>query len=66
MLTNHHCGFGVIQENSTEDHNYLDDGSCVMKKQDALPDGFSVSFFVRMEDVSNSVNNILAEDMRLD
>ena len=26
MLTNHHCGFDAIQENSTPEHNYLADG----------------------------------------
>ena len=65
MLTNHHCGFGVIQENSTEEHNYLDDGFWAMKKEDELPAGFAVSFLVRMEDVSKSVNELLNEDMSL-
>ena len=65
MLTNHHCGFGVIQENSTEEHNYLDDGFWAMKKEDELPAGFAVSFLVRMEDVSKSVNDLLNEDMSL-
>ena len=48
MLTNHHCGFGVIQENSTEEHNYLDDGFWAMKKSDELPAGFPVSFLVEL------------------
>jgi len=65
MLTNHHCGFGVIQENSTEENNYLDDGFWAMKKSDELPAGFSVSFLVRMEDVSEKVNAELNEEMSL-
>ncbi|MFT6166998.1 MAG: hypothetical protein ACJAV5_001491 [Vicingaceae bacterium] len=65
MLTNHHCGFGVIQENSTEEHNYLDDGFWAMNREDELPAGFAVSFLVRMEDVSKSVNELLNEDMSL-
>lgn len=65
MLTNHHCGYSVIQENSTTEHNYLDDGFWAMKKSDELPAGFSVSFLVRMEDVSNTVNALLNEDMSL-
>ena len=65
MLTNHHCGFGVIQENSTEENNYLDDGFWAMKKSDELPAGFSVSFLVRMEDVSEAVNTGLTEEMSL-
>ena len=65
MLTNHHCGFSVIQENSTTEHNYLDDGFWAMKKSDELPAGFSVSYLVRMEDVSQQVNALLNEDMSL-
>ncbi len=26
MFTNHHCGYSVIQEHSTVDHDYLADG----------------------------------------
>lgn len=66
MLTNHHCGFGVIQENSTEENNYLDNGFWAMKKSDELPAGFSVSFLVRMEDVSEAVNAELNEEMTLE
>lgn len=66
MLTNHHCGFGVIQENSTEEHNYLDDGFWAMTKEAELPAGFAVSFLVRMEDVSAPVNALLSEEMSLD
>lgn len=65
LLTNHHCGFGVIQEKSTEEHNYLDDGFWAMKKSDELPAGFSVSFLVRMEDVSEIINKELNEELSL-
>lgn len=63
MLTNHHCGFGVIQANSTEENNYLDNGFWAMKKSDELPAGFSVSFLKRMEDVTAIVNAGLNEEM---
>lgn len=53
FLTNHHCGFGAIQENSTPEHDYLKDGFWAMNRQDELPSGFSVSFLVRIEDVSD-------------
>lgn len=65
MLTNHHCGFGVIQEQSTEENNYLDDGFWAMKKSEELPAGFSVSFLIRMEDVSETINAELNEEMSL-
>lgn len=63
MLTNHHCGFSVIQENSTEENNYLDDGFWAMKRSDEIPAGFSVSFLKRMEDVSEIINAELNEEM---
>lgn len=66
MLTNHHCGFGVIQEQSTEENNYLDDGFWAMSKKEELPAGFSVSFLQRMEDVSDVINQHLNEEMSLD
>ena len=31
MLTNHHCGYGTIQANSTTEHDYLTDGFWAMK-----------------------------------
>ncbi|MAC95629.1 MAG: serine protease [Flavobacteriales bacterium] len=65
MLTNHHCGFGAIQELSTEENNYLDDGFWAMNKSEELPAGFSVSFLVRMEDVSETINAELNEEMSL-
>mgnify|MGYP003668485678 CR=1 FL=1 len=55
MLTNHHCGFSVIQENSTKENNYLKDGFWAMKKADEIPAGFSVSFLVKMEDVTDQI-----------
>jgi len=66
MLTNHHCGFGVIQQHSTEEHNYLDDGFWAMKKEDELPAGFSVSFLVNMKDVTEAISSELNEEMSLD
>ena len=66
LMTNHHCGFDVIQQYSTEENNYLDDGFWAMKKEDELPAGFSVSFLKRMEDVSAIINAELNEEMSYD
>ena len=63
MLTNHHCGFSVIQENSTVEHDYLKNGFWAMSKEDELPAGFSVSYLQRMEDVSSRINSELTDDM---
>ena len=55
MLTNHHCGFGQIQEHSTLDHNYLRDGFWAMTMKEELPcPGLTATFIIRMEDVTVS------------
>jgi hypothetical protein len=63
MLTNHHCGFSVIQENSTKENNYLKDGFWATKNEDEIPAGFSVSFLVKMEDVTNDILPLLGVEL---
>ncbi len=56
LFTNHHCGKSMIQSHSTIEHNYLKDGFWAKSKEDELPcPGLTVSFLVRMEDVSEQV-----------
>ncbi|MBK7965149.1 MAG: S46 family peptidase [Bacteroidetes bacterium] len=55
LLTNHHCGFGQIQEHSTLEHNYLRDGFWAMTLKDELAcPGLTATFIIRMEDVTAS------------
>lgn len=63
LLTNHHCGYNTIQEKSTVEHDYLKYGFWAMNKSQELPAGFSVSFLVRIEDVSARVLKGLTNDM---
>lgn len=56
LLTNHHCGYGQIQAHSSIDHDYLTDGFWAMSRDEELPnDGLTVSFLVRMENVTDKV-----------
>ena len=56
MLTNHHCGYKFIFKHSTEEHDYLKNGFWAMSMEEELPnEGFTVSFLVRMEDVTHVV-----------
>ena len=56
ILTNHHCGFGQIQSHSSLEHNYLEDGFWAMNQSEELPNpGLSVTFIVRMEDITQRV-----------
>ena len=56
LLTNHHCGYGVIQRHSSLDHDYLTDGYWAQSQDEELPNpGLTVTFMVRMEDVTDQV-----------
>ncbi len=56
LITNHHCGFSSIQSHSSLEHDYLTDGFWAMSDQEELPnEGLSVTFLVRMEDVTKRV-----------
>ena len=63
MLTNHHCGYGTIQANSTTDHDYLTDGFWAMKKADEIPADFGVWFLDRITDVTDKVMDGINDDM---
>lgn len=56
VLTNHHCGFDAIQNNSTIEHNYLKDGFWARNHAEELPNpGLTVTFIVSIHDVTNKV-----------
>jgi hypothetical protein len=56
ILTNHHCGYGQIQSHSSVEHDYLKNGFWAMSKEEELPNpGLSVTFLVRIEDVTDQI-----------
>ncbi len=56
LLTNHHCGYGQIQQHSSVEHDYLRDGFWAMNRSEELPNkGLTVSFLERMEDVTGLI-----------
>ncbi len=56
MLTNHHCGYGQIQQHSSVEHDYLKEGFWAMNREEELPNkGLTVSFLERMEDVTEII-----------
>lgn len=64
LLTNHHCGYGEIQTHSSVEHDYLQDGFWAMTHEEELPNpGKSVSFLVRIEDVTQKVLSELTDEM---
>lgn len=64
LLTNHHCGYGQIQNHSTVEHDYLNNGFWAMSKDEELPNpGLAVTFLVRIEDVTARVLGKTNPDM---
>ena len=64
LTTNHHCGYGKIQEHSTVEHDYLRDGFWAYTMEEELPNpGLTASILVRMEDVTDKVLAVLNDEM---
>ena len=64
LLTNHHCGFRSIQRHSSIEHDYLTNGFWAMEKADELPNpGLTVTFLVRMEEVTRQVLDSVTPNM---
>ncbi len=64
LLTNHHCGYGVIQSHSSVENDYLKDGFWAMSYEEELPnENFSVTFIKRIDDVTEAVFEGVMEDM---
>lgn len=56
VLTNHHCGYDAISELSSSADNILDNGFWAKSYKEERPaPGLTVSFVVRMEDITKEV-----------
>ena len=56
LLTNHHCGYGQIQNHSSVEKDYLTEGFWAMTREQELPNpGLTATFIVRMEDVTQQI-----------
>ncbi|MDR2026964.1 MAG: S46 family peptidase [Prevotellaceae bacterium] len=69
LLTNHHCGYGAIQQHSSVENDYLKDGFWAKTKSEEKPTpGLSVLFLERIEDVTEqiipAVKGITSEEER--
>ena len=63
VLTNHHCGYGYIQQHSSVEHDYLTDGFWAMKRSEELPcEGLTITFIDRILDVTDYVMEQLKKD----
>ena len=56
VLTNHHCGFDAIQNHSSLENNYIQNGFWAYNKQQELQNpGLYVSFIISIDEVTNTV-----------
>lgn len=63
VLTNHHCGYGYIQQHSSVEHDYLTDGFWAMTRKEELPcKGLTVTFIDKILDITPYVKEQLAKD----
>ncbi|NDW11503.1 S46 family peptidase [Bacteroides sp. 214] len=57
ILTNHHCGYGAIQQHSSVEHDYLTNGFWAHSKEEELPTpNLHFTFIERIEDITDVVN----------
>lgn len=64
LITNHHCGYGQIQQHSSVEHDYLTHGFAAMNRSEELPNpGLVVTFLVEMKDVTNMILNGVTPQM---
>jgi hypothetical protein len=64
IITNHHCGYGQIQEHSSLEHDYLTNGFWAMSRNEELSNpGLTVTFLKYMEDVTEKVLKGVTEGM---
>jgi len=56
LITNHHCGYDAIAEQSSVGNDFLTEGFWAMRPEEELPiQGKTVSFLIRMEDVTERI-----------
>ena len=64
LFTNHHCGYDIIQQHSSVEHNYLKDGFWARSlDEELMNEALSASFLVRMDDVTDSIMSALSDTM---
>ncbi len=56
ILTNHHCGFGMVQRHTTLENNYLREGFWAMSQKEELANpGLSVKFLIKIIEFTDTV-----------
>jgi hypothetical protein len=65
LFTNHHCGLGAVQQQSSTEHDYLTDGFWANSFAEELPnEGMCASFLERIENVTDSIIPLLSDTLK--
>ena len=65
LFTNHHCGYGSIQNHSTPEHDYLTNGFWAKSFSEELSnDEMCASFLQRIENVTDSIIPLLSDTLK--
>jgi hypothetical protein len=65
IFTNHHCGYGAVQNHSTTEHDYLANGFWAKSLSEELPnEAMCASFLQRIENVTDSIIPFLTDGMK--
>lgn len=59
FLTNHHCGYGAIQELSTNEDNILANGFWAKNQGEERPANFNIGLLSKLEDVTKMITDSL-------
>jgi hypothetical protein len=64
LFTNHHCGYDIIQQHSSLEHDYLNDGFWAKSfSEELVNEALSVSFLIKMDNVTDSIVPFLSDTM---
>lgn len=64
LFTNHHCGIGQVQYHSSVANDYIKNGFWAKSQKDELQNpGLSVTFIVRIEDVTAKIKEIIESNI---
>ena len=64
LFTNHHCGYDIIQQHSSLEHDYLKDGFWAGSfSEELVNEDLSASFLISMDNVTDSIIPFLSDTM---
>ncbi len=64
VFTNHHCGYDIIQQHSSIEHDYLTNGFWASSLEEELPnEALTASFLKNMDNVTDSIIPFLSDTL---